>query len=202
MTPGTGVLEQKTYKDAGGTVVATVTYASNGTPIVKLAATLQSSDEEMLDANFEDQAGDSAAELVLASAATREEMTGGTQVRPDRDLRQGITIDRSASVDPLMFAPGAIAPERAKLDTMFGPSPAPDFLAQALFVGGIVLPSVLAGKARQSAVKLKEMRKPSTVSTFDLFEDRFESVADDLDAADFPSAMHSDAGVVDWIATQ
>jgi hypothetical protein len=75
---------------------------------------------------------------------------------------------------------------------MIGPSPSRSDLAEAFFLGGILLP--LAVKTRGAPAT----RKRPTLSTFDPLTDAFENVDPELDASELPHAAHDDAWEPDW----
>ena len=175
------VLTGAIYYDGSGKVVATQTFAANG-------AALDAADpSDVIVVAFDDN------------------LTEGTnaEVQFVDDVANDDSADPSgrilSSTGALMLGVDtASAPRNIEINTMIGPVPTRDTLAQALLVGGIVLPAAVVTANGKSASKQSNARRRSSLSTFDLLADRFESVDPEPMPFDLPSAMHSGDDAVDW----
>jgi hypothetical protein len=172
-----GVLASRTYYDASNKVVATITYSSGGKSTVTIgendARPAPSTSSASVEARADASSPIEKAPIVLAAAEAAPPVA-----RHDDALLLGVPrIETQAA---------------ARLETMIGPSPSRSDLAEAFFLGGILLP--LAVKTRGAPAT----RKRPTLSTFDPLTDAFENVDPELDASELPHAAHDDAWEPDW----
>jgi hypothetical protein len=198
------VRDFETFYNASNATVATVAYSSDGTPTITLVADTSASDEAAPADGRGDQASGTDSGVQLASFVTTGDgpANDSPQAAPNQaeDAHPGTTSDGPVSVDAIVVAiPGATAPgSAATLNTMTGAAPFLNGLAEAFLVGGIVLPAAIAAKAKPSIASSRGAHRAARLSTFDLLEDRFESVYPDGEIFDLPSATHSDDSEIDW----
>ncbi len=170
----------QTYYSSSGAVVGTVIFAENDDGVLPA-----------VDQGGADQTP--AIELAAASVEGQKPIAAVAAVAP------AVGQKAAPSVEALML--GATVPRSNKagdVEKMFGKNEFVEALAASLFLGGVNLSSAL--RARGARTPRRDQARSVPLATFDILEDRLEQVADEIEIADLPSAMHSDHGEVDWIA--
>ena len=181
-----------------------ITYAIGGgrpTAVGKATVQLSSQGVDVAPADLADQVvlAYNEATLIVASelpapgseARTRNPGAGGPA--PSKDILPGMVIQESKATDVRIALASSASPEQVGI--MMGAQPGRSDLAQALFVGGILLPAITKRARAQTTSGDKNHRtRARSLCTFDSDTDRMvPEIAEAPGSFDLPSVIDSSA---------